>query len=223
MSATTAATALSRGLVQCHHCALLVRAPQPPAGQAPGQAMDKHLRAACPRCGGGLHRRRPHSIGRAWALLLAAVLLYIPANVRPIMTVTTLGRGQPNTILSGVMELVAADMWPVALVVFVASVVVPVAKLSILSYLLLSVQRASPRRRRDRTRLYRLTELVGRWSMVDIYVVAILSALVKLGAVADIDAGPAGIPFAAVVILTMLAASSFDPRLIWDNGDPTHG
>lgn len=142
--------------------------------------------------------------------------MYIPANILPMMTVRSIGGGEPNTILSGVMELIAAKMWPIALVVFVASVLVPVLKLLILAYLLVSVQRGSHYRRRDRARLYRLTEAVGRWSMVDIYVVAILVALVKLGNIADIEAGPAGIPFAAVVILTMLAASSFDPRLIWD-------
>ncbi len=206
-------TATQAGLVQCHDCALLLPRPPPPT--------SRRSHYHCPRCGSTLHQRRPNSIGRSWALLLAAMALYVPANLLPIMTVKSLGQGNPNTIVSGVLELIAAQMWPIALVIFVASVIVPILKMVVLSYLLISVQRRSHRRLRDRTRLYRMTETIGRWSMVDVYVVAILAALVKLGAIAEIDAGPAGIPFAGVVILTMLAASSFDPRLIWDQAGLT--
>jgi len=214
MNATTISTttAAAAGLVPCESCHLLTR------WQPPQRNSDQ----LCPRCGASLHGRIPNSIMRSWALLIAAMVLYIPANVLPIMTVKSLGTGNPNTILSGIMELIHADMWPIAMVVLIASIVVPLLKISTLSYLLISVQRGSIKRRRDRTRLYRLTEAIGRWSMVDIYVVAILVATIQLGNIAQIEAGPAGIPFAGVVILTMLAASSFDPRLIWDNEEPVH-
>jgi len=208
--ATLANTAADAGLIPCESCHLLTR-------RHPTQP---HSEALCPRCGAPLHARIPNSIGRCWALLIAAIALYVPANLLPIMTVKSLGTGSPNTILSGIMELIESNMWPVAMVVLVASIVVPLLKITTLSYLLISVQRGSVKRRRDRTRLYRITEAIGRWSMVDIYVVAILVATIQLGNIAEIEAGPAGIPFAAVVILTMLAASSFDPRLIWDAGEP---
>ncbi|MDQ2102760.1 paraquat-inducible protein A [Azospirillum isscasi] len=170
----------------------------------------------CPRCGAGLHHRKPDSLRRGWALIAAAVILYIPANLLPIMTVVYFGAGQPDTILSGVEELIAAEMWPVALLVFFASITVPVLKLIGLAYLLWSVQRRSPKRRRDRTRLYRLIEGVGRWSMVDIFMISLLAALVQLGAIATIHAELGAVAFAAVVVITMLASESFDPRLIWD-------
>jgi hypothetical protein len=133
----------------------------------------------------------------------------VPANLLPMMTVQSFGKGEPNTIFSGIMELIAAQMWPIALVIFIASILVPILKLCVLCYLLISVQRHSRQRLRDRTRLYRITEAIGRWSMVDIYVVAILVALVRLGKVAEIEAGPAGIPFAGVVVLTMPAHQHF--------------
>ena len=201
-------SAAHHSLIGCHICELLVKAP--PTGA--------HLR--CPRCGAALHMRKPDSIARTWALVIAASICYIPANVLPIMKVTSLGQAQADTILSGVVYLLLHGMWPLALLVFFASVVIPLLKLIILMYLLISVQRRSHWRPYDRTRLYRITEAVGRWSMVDIYVVTILVALVNLGVVADIDAGPAALYFAAVVILTIFAAKSFDPRLIWDNIEP---
>ena len=170
----------------------------------------------CPRCGAGLHRRKPGSLRRSWALVVSAALLYVPANLLPIMTVIYFGAGQPDTILSGVEALIAAEMWPVALLVFFASITVPVLKLAGLVYLLLSVQRASAHRQRDRTRLYRLIEGVGRWSMVDIFMISLLAALVQLGAIATVEAQLGSIAFAAVVVITMLASESFDPRLIWD-------
>ena len=170
----------------------------------------------CPRCGAGLHRRKPNSLGRGWALISAATILYIPANLLPIMTVVYFGAGEHDTILSGVEALIAAEMWPVALLVFFASITVPVLKLIGLTYLLWSVQRRSPTRQRDRTRLYRLIEGVGRWSMVDIFMISLLAALVQLGAIATIHAELGAVAFAAVVVITMLASESFDPRLIWD-------
>jgi len=198
-------------LVSCHTCHLLCYSPSPG---------DHGL--TCPRCGTHLHRRKPNSIARTWALILAAAIFYIPANVLPITIVTSLGKKQADTIISGVIYFISAGMWPIALVIFVASICVPVLKLVSLSYLSFSVQRKSVWRPVDRTKLYRLTEVVGRWSMVDVYVVTILVALVNLGALATIDAGPAAVYFCAVVIITMFAAMSFDPRFIWDNCEAKH-
>ncbi len=141
----------------------------------------------CPRCGERLYERKPDSIARAWALVIAAFIFYIPANVLPIMKVTSMGKVQADTILSGVIYFIETGMWPIALVIFVASVFVPLLKLFILTYLLISLQVRSLWRPRDRTRLYRITEIIGRWSMVDIYVVTLMVALVKLGAIADIE------------------------------------
>lgn len=193
-------TARSLGLVRCHDCSLLAAA---------------HLQT-CPRCGAHLHLRKPDSLGRTTALVLAALILYLPANLLPITVTTAIGTRQADTILSGVIYFMQTGSWEIASVIFIASVFVPFAKLIILVLLLVSVRFRWRWRPRDRTVLYRLTELVGRWSMVDIYVVTILVALVRLGAVATIEAGPAAVYFAAVVVLTMFAAESFDPRLIWD-------
>jgi len=198
-------TADGAGLLVCHDCGLVVRPPE----ESP-----HHLR--CPRCHALLHRRKPHALSRTWALLIAAMLLYLPANLLPVMSVVSLGRGQSDTILSGVIHLTHAGMWPLALLVFFASILVPLLKLGVMIYLLISVQRRSPRRPEDRSRLFRLTELVGRWSMVDIFVITILAALVQLGELATIQAGPGATAFGAVVVLTMFAAHTFDPRLIWD-------
>jgi paraquat-inducible protein A len=172
--------------------------------------------AVCPRCGSVLHQRKVNSITRTWALVIAALIFYVPANVLPITVVASLQGIQADTIISGVIYFIKSGMWPIALVIFTASVFVPLMKLMILIYLLISVQRDSQWRRKDRTVLYRITEAVGRWSMVDIYVVTILVALVKMEALANIDAGPAAVHFAAVVVITMFAAEGFDPRLIWD-------
>jgi paraquat-inducible protein A len=163
-----------------------------------------------------LHQRKPNSIARTWALVLAALIFYIPANVLPITMTTSMGKVQADTIMSGVIYFMKTGSWGIALVIFIASIFVPLLKLLILSYLLISVQRKSNWRPRDRTRLYRITEVIGRWSMLDIFVITILVALVKLGALAAIEAGPAAIFFAAVVVITIFAAMSFDPRLIWD-------
>ena len=170
----------------------------------------------CPRCGTRLHRRKPNSIKRTWALVVAAFIFYIPANLLPITIVVSLGQAQSDTIMSGVIYFIHSGMWPIALVIFVASVFVPLLKLIILTFLLISVQRKSSWRQKDRTRLYRITEVVGRWSMVDIFVVTILVALVKLGGLASIQAQPGAVYFCAVVVITLFAAMSFDPRLIWD-------
>jgi paraquat-inducible protein A len=163
-----------------------------------------------------LHQRKPNSIARTWALLIAAIIFYVPANVLPMTVTSSLGSQSADTIMSGVIYFIHSGSWEIALVIFVASIFIPFVKFLILIYLLLSVQIKSLWRPKDRTVLYRATEAVGRWSMVDIFVVTILVALVKLGVLVDIEAGPAAIYFAAVVVLTMIAAESFDPRLIWD-------
>ena len=193
-------TAARSGLLLCHSC----------------RQLSAVTATRCSRCGGRLHRRKPDSLTRTWALTLTAYILYIPANLLPVMSVVMSGRGEPDTILSGVKALLLGGMWPLALLVFFASITVPVLKLLVLTYLLLSVQFKSRWRPRERTVLYRITESVGRWSMIDIFVIAILVAVVKLGALATIEAGPGAVAFGGVVVVTMFAAMSFDPRLIWD-------
>jgi len=197
------------GLATCHTCSLLVRLPP-------------HGHSHCPRCASPVHLRTPKSLTTTWAFLIAAVIMYFPANLLPVMTVIYLGTGQPDTIMSGVIYLLVHGDWPLALIVFVASVLVPLLKMLALAYLLISVQRRSPFRKQQRTRLYRITELVGRWSMVDVFVVALLAALVQVGALATIEPGAGARAFASVVILTMFAAMSFDPRLIWDHEEKKH-
>jgi paraquat-inducible protein A len=207
MSAQMAVTGARH--LACHECHLLLGGPL-------GDLAGDHVALICPRCGSSVHRRKPNSIARTWALVLAALICYAPANLYPVMAITSLGKTQADTILSGVFFLIHHDMWPLAAVVFVASVFVPLAKISALIFLLLSVQLKSQWRPVDRTRLYRITEAVGRWSMVDIYVVTILVALVHLGALASIAPQPGAFFFGAVVVITMFAAEGFDPRLIWD-------
>lgn len=193
-------------LINCMTCRLLSRVPSIPIR---GSVM-------CPRCGAQMFRRKPNSLARTWALIIAAYILYIPANVYPIMTVISFGKGEPDTIWSGVQSLLASGMWPLAVLVFFASIIVPLIKLLGISLLLVSVQYKWQWRPKQRTILYRLTEAVGRWSMIDIFMISILVALVRLEAIATIEPGTAATSFAAVVILTMIASMSFDPRLIWD-------
>ena len=196
-------TAAQLGLARCHICG----------------ALERIDRGRCHRCNAQIHLRKPDSISRSWALLISAVVLYIPANTLPIMTVSSLGQEIPATILEGVLRLIDDGMWPIATVIFIASIFIPVMKLTALAGLLISVQLNSVQRLKERSRLYGLVDWVGRWSMVDVYVVAVLAALVQLGDLVQIT-GNAGVTmFAAVVILSVLAAESFDPRLIWDNVD----
>jgi paraquat-inducible protein A len=204
-------SAADAGLISCHSCDLLVEA-------HPGA----HTELSCPRCGATLHRRKPNSLARTWALVIAAFICYIPANLLPMTVVSTLGNAQSDTIMSGVIYFMQHGEWPIGLVILIASIVVPLTKLFILIYLLLSVQRKSQWRPAERTRLYRVTEAIGRWSMTDIYVVTILVALVHLGNLATIEAGTGAIFFGAVVVLTIIAAMTFDPREIWDNMESTH-
>lgn len=193
-------------MFNCHSCSLLVRHPS-----SPGQA-----RVKCPRCGARLHLRKPNSLVRTWALVITALILYIPANLLPVTITTYLGSNQSDTIISGVLYFMRTGSWGIALIIFVASIVVPIAKLVVLSGLLVTVQRRSRWRPEERTRLFRITELVGRWSMLDVFVVTVLVALVRLGYLTTIEAGVGIVYFAAVVVVTMVAAMTFDPRLIWD-------
>ncbi|MBN2125078.1 MAG: paraquat-inducible protein A [Deltaproteobacteria bacterium] len=200
-------TATERGLINCHICGLLV----------PERELGRYDHAECPRCGSPLHMRKVNSVARTWALIATATLLYIPANVYPVMTVIRFGQGAPSTILGGVVHLIEGGMYGLAMIIFFASIVVPVLKLIVLSFLLITVGKGSSWRTRDRTLLFRVTEGVGAWSMVDIYVVAILVGLVNFGALTTIRPGIGATFFGAVVVVTMFAAHSFDPRLIWDN------
>ena len=194
------------GYVRCGSCEKICRRPPLPAGAC----------ARCPRCRTVLERRKADSLARTWALVLAACVLYVPANLFPVMVVAGPGGSQADTILSGVQAMFAVGWYVVGVLIFIASITVPVLKLLSLIGLLLSVQRRSRWRPRDRTVLYRVVEVIGRWSMLDMFVVSLTVALVQLGAVANVEPAIGASFFAAVVVLTILAARSFDPRLIWD-------
>ena len=197
------AASVSGELLNCHTCGLL-------------SEEHKNLHY-CPRCGTTLHHRIQDSINRTWALLFSAMILLVPANVYPVLTVIRFGQGAPDTILSGVLHLIEDGMWVLAMIIFIASIVVPIMKLIVLSFLLISVQKKWIWRPGDRTLLYRVTEVVGAWSMVDVFLVALLSGLVTMGTLSTIRPGIGATFFGGVVVLTMFAAHSFDPRLIWDN------
>ncbi|WP_085674094.1 MULTISPECIES: paraquat-inducible protein A [unclassified Pseudomonas] len=197
--------AIDAGILVCNECHELNR-----------QEAERDSQT-CTRCGAIVHARRPNSIIRTWALLITASILYIPANLLPIMTVSTLGQGSGDTIMSGVITLLKHGMVPIAAVVFIASILVPTFKLVGIGLLLYSVQRRQPLSARQRILMYRFIEFIGRWSMLDIFVIAILVAVVNFGRIASVEANLGAVAFATVVILTMLAALTFDPRLIWDN------
>lgn len=197
-------SAASQGYCSCHVCNLVSRLEQ------------ASVPAHCPRCGSSLHFRKPGSVSRCWALLISAYVLYIPANLLTMMETGSFFSYRKDTIISGVFELWRTGSWMIAIIVFIASVTIPLLKLISLTLLLVSVQRRSEWHPKQRTRLYRLVELVGRWSMLDIYVVVLLAALVQLGSMATVKAGPGALAFGAVVVLTMFASMQFDPRLIWD-------
>ncbi len=165
--------------------------------------------------------RKPASIQRTWALIIAALVLYVPANLLPIMRMDYMGNTEADTIFSGVQSLFASGMWIVGLLIFAASITIPLMKLIGLAFLLISIQGRWAWRLRDRTRLYRAIDLIGRWSMLDVFLLSILVALVKLGNIATIVPGYGAYCFAAVVVLTMFAARCFDPRLIWDRSGHT--
>jgi paraquat-inducible protein A len=203
-------TASQLGLCVCHGC----------GGLSELIAGIRELR--CRRCGASLHLRKPNSIARTWAFLIAAYIMYVPANVLPIMKTGSLFGSQSDTIMSGVAYLWHSGSWHLALVVFIASVLVPLTKMLCLTFLLISVQRGWTERALERTKLYRVLEFVGPWSMLDVYVVTILVALVQLKSLATIQPGPAAAAFGAVVVLTMFAAMAFDPRLLWEPKEAHH-
>jgi paraquat-inducible protein A len=198
MTAFAPETAAARGLAVCHSCGKV----EPVAA------------GNCSRCGSALHLRKPESLQRTWALTVAAALLYLPANLLPVLQVEGFAGSQRSTIISGVIQFWQDKDYPVALIIFTASIMIPVLKLISLIWLTLAASRGY--RPRGNTRLYRITEFIGRWSMTDVFVVAILVGVVQLGSVMSIAPGAGAVAFAGVVILTMLAAISFDPRLIWD-------
>jgi paraquat-inducible protein A len=192
----------SAGAVGCETCGLV----SPPRPEDP----------RCPRCESVLHARKPDSIARTWALVIAAAVLYVPANYFPVLTVVQLGAGQPSTILGGVEELVTARQYPLAVLVLFASILVPILKLAGLSLMLVTIQTGRSGWLRDRTRLYHIVRFIGRWSMIDIFMESLLGALVVFGSVITIEPGIGAVAFCGVVILTMFAAETFDPRLMWD-------
>ena len=172
---------------------------------------------ACPRCGERLHDRKPYSVQGALSLLLAAAILYTPANMLPVMKVELLGSSETDTILQGVQALIAGGLWEIAALVFFASFLVPGLKILGLLYLAWTVRHPDPERLVLHTRLYRVIEQVGRWSMIDVFMTAVLVGLVQLGAIATILPGAGAVCFAAVVVLTLYAARAFDPRVLWDS------
>jgi paraquat-inducible protein A len=193
------------GLQSCEGCGLLSR-------PAPGEEEGR-----CPRCDEELVFRKPASLQRTWAYLIAAAICYVPANVLPVLTTTTVTGSDSDTILQGVVLLWSPTGWPLSLIVLAASIMIPSAKILALTYLLVSVQRGSVQNNGQRVRLYRTVELIGRWSMVDVFVDAFTAALVQLQPLMSVAPAPGLFFFAAVVVLTMLAVESFDPRLIWDS------
>ena len=204
-------TAARAGIVACETCGLLSRPSRP------GEA------ATCPRCGKTAAFRRRESIQDTWAYILAAAICYVPANLLPVMTTRTIRYDEPNTVIGGVLYFYNTGSWELALIVLVASVVIPLGKLASLAYLLVSVQRGSTARSAERTRLFRMLKIIGRWSMLDVFVVAFVVALIQFQPLMSVVPGPGVLFFAAVVILTIFAADSFDPRLIWDAGETRGG
>jgi paraquat-inducible protein A len=170
----------------------------------------------CPRCAGRLYLRKPDAFRRTTALVITGFLLYVPANVIPVLTTVRLGRADENTIMSGVLELVQNDLWPLAIIVFSASIILPLLKLCGLTWMLLATWRRSRRLLLTRTRFYRMIDLVGRWSNIDVFAVSVLIAALRFGALTEVHAGNGLVAFAAVVIITMFATSTFDTRLMWD-------
>ncbi|VVE28295.1 paraquat-inducible protein A [Pandoraea cepalis] len=197
-------TAKDAGLVACTACGRLSR------------HVSSLETARCPRCGAALHQRKIDSLTRTWALLIAAAILYIPANVLPMMQTRSLLGNSSDTIMSGVIYFWVSGEYDLAIVVFTASILVPMLKLIALSLLCLTTQRGARWNPHQRTKLYHMIEFIGRWSMLDVFVVALMVALVNIQSLAVIQAGPGIVAFGAVVVLTMLASMQFDPRLIWD-------
>ncbi len=196
--------ASQRKLILCHSCETL-------------HAEDKiHSDHRCPNCRAKLHQRVTYSVGASWAYLLTAAILYIPANILPMMFTHSVFGDEADTIMSGIIYFWTSGSYDLACIIFIASIGVPLFKLSALALLLISVQRGWGSGERWRATLYRIVEFIGRWSMLDVFVVTLMVGLVRFQGLATIDAGPAAASFAGVVIFTMFSAKSFDPRLIWD-------
>ena len=204
--------AVDKGLGCCRVCGQMVAFPPPRAG---------HVAAYCPRCGSEVFPRKRHSLSSTLALIIASIIFYIPANLLPIMHVKTFAGTESDTIMSGVIYFMETGSYLIGFVIFVASIFVPVVKILILLYLIATVHFGWHKHRHERLKLYHLTELVGRWSMVDVYVVSVMIALVHFGGLSSISAGAGALFFLLVVIVTMIAAMSFDPRLIWDGASPS--
>lgn len=202
-------TAQSENLISCHTCGQI----------SDSKNHDGEATLRCPLCNSKISSREEAMISKTWALILTGFIFYIPANLFPIMTMDILGSTQRETILSGVVELFQSGMWAIGLLVFCASITVPLLKLIGLSYLLIGIQFGWISRKKDRTRLYRVIEFIGRWSMLDVFLLSILVAVVNLGQVATISPDIGMVFFAFVVIVTMFAAHIFDPRLIWDRAE----
>jgi paraquat-inducible protein A len=202
-----AGSAAGMGLCACHACGLVSRLP------------SREQESQCPRCSATMHFRKPDSIGRTWALIIAALVLYVPANVLPVTITRSLFGVQSDTIMSGVAYFWNTGSYDLAVIIFTASIFVPLAKLLTLSFLTLLAQRRIRWDPVQCTRLYRMVEFIGKWSMLDVFVVALLATLVNFSTLAAISAGPGAIAFASVVVITMFAALSFDPRLLWDAGE----
>jgi len=203
-------SAKSVGLTQCPVCHKRLR----------WKVRRPNFKQRCPRCGAGVRQRHYGSVGQSWALTLTALILLIPANLLPIMTVSQFGEGLPSTIMGGVVLLLHHGMIPIALIVFIASFAVPFLKISGIVVLLLSVQFKWRASRRQRTLMYRMVEYIGKWSMLDIFVIAITAKLVDMGKIASIEGNAAAVYFGLAVVMTMLAAMVFDQRLIWDSQRP---
>jgi len=198
-------TAMAHGLQSCEGCGLLSR-------PAPGVHEGR-----CPRCDEKIEFRKPASLERTLAYLIAASACYIPANLLPVMKTTTSGGSESDTILQGVVLLWSPTGWPLSLIVLFASIMIPSAKILALFYLVFTIKRGSMENNQQRVRLYRMVEIIGRWSMVDVFVDTFTVALIQLQPLMSVAPGPGLLFFAAVVVLTMLAVESFDPRLIWDS------
>lgn len=208
--AIAALDATQAGLLGCECCGLVSAVP-------PAASPDAGMALRCPRCDHPLHLRRPHSLQKTWAYIGASLLLYVPANALPIMTLSNLFEHNSFTIAGGIAELWHDKAYGLAVIVFIASLAVPLLKIAALALLAWTVRYAPAWRRMERARLFRIVEAVGHWSMLDVYVVVLLAGMVRFGRLADVQPEPGLLAFATVVILTMLAARSFDPRLIWQD------
>ena len=204
-------TAMDAGLARCHDCSLLVRHP-------PG---DDHGETICPRCGSSVHARTPGSISKTWALVVTSLILFIPANTLPIMQVNFLGVPDRSTIMDGIIYFFEDGAYGIGLIIFAASILVPLFKMVGLTINLITVRSGKKHFLKQKTKMFRFIEFIGRWSMLDIFVIALLTVLVDFGFFTSIHTAPAATYFCIVVVCTMIAATIFDPRIMWDKCAPT--